>query len=348
MISQSNFKQSHTMELLKDPCSTTNLNDLPGGTNKYSSSESRKNVKDKKNETENLLQGLVRINNKRQIELTKKLQNFTNILDTKDQKRRSSLKVNKSAWRHFSPWNQDNMREISKYKTRKAEKSSCNFHQLPFTKQNFLTVRPKDVLPGKENYKFEHFLNFSDYLKEYKIKNSCTGLTTQHRQNIEELNCLDLKGPEIPYHDLLGTVTHVPFPFKLDGISKLDNLIIQNLGRGQLLPKTGDKEKLNLKFDEKTGRNKNYNISQSIKDNSTRSFTSSDYDVDKTTKYHSHSLMTLHKSKKNQDVESLKLPAKLSLPKNSRKKSYVEHSYFSSYKKRSITPIGLLIRSKKL
>jgi len=125
-------------------------------------------------------------------------------------------------------------------------------------------------------------------------------------------------------------------------------LIIQNLGRGQLLPKTGDKEKLNLKFDEKTGRNKNYNISQSIKDNSTRSFTSSDYDVDKTTKYHSHSLMTLHKSKKNQDVESLKLPAKLSLPKNSRKKSYVEHSYFSSYKKRSITPIGLLIRSKKL
>lgn len=60
--------------------------------------------------------------------------------------------------------------------------------------------------------------------------------------------------------------------------------------------------------------------------------------------------MTFDKSQKHQGVESFKLHAKLTIPKALRKKSasYVEHTYFSSYTKRSITPIGLLVRAKKI
>ena len=66
----------------------------------------------------------------------------------------------------------------------------------------------------------------------------------------------------MPYHDLLEAVKPVPFPFKLDGISKIDKLIIQNLARGQLLPKTpcNEKEKLCSKFNDK-----NKILSESIK-----------------------------------------------------------------------------------
>jgi len=287
------------------------------------------------------------MDNKRQAELTKRMQSFSNTLDTKYQKRINSSKTNKSAWRHFSPWNQNNMREFLKYNTRKKEKYIHNTHRLPFSKQNSFSAKSKDVLPGKENYKFQHHSNISDHLKEYNKNNSCTSLTNQHRQNIEKLNCLDLKGPEMPYHDLLEAVKPVPFPFKLDGISKIDKLIIQNLARGQLLPKTpfNEKEKFCSKFDDK-----NKILSESIKDKSTSSFTSSTYEIEKTNNYNSHNLMTFDKSQKLQGVESFKLPTKLTIPKTLRKKSAscVENTYFSTYTKRSITPLGLLVRAKKI
>lgn len=48
-----NFKIRHTNELLKDPFSTTNLNDLPGRTNKNSLLESGKNLNEEINKAEN-------------------------------------------------------------------------------------------------------------------------------------------------------------------------------------------------------------------------------------------------------------------------------------------------------
>lgn len=124
------------------------------------------------------------MDSKRQAELTNRLQSFSNTLVTKNQTRRNSSKTNKSAWRHFSPWNQDNMREVLRYKTKKSEKNAYDIHRLPFSKQNSFSAKSKDVLPGKENYKFQHHSNISDHLKEYNKNNSCTGLTNQHRQNI--------------------------------------------------------------------------------------------------------------------------------------------------------------------